>query len=671
MKTTKRILLTLAIVVVSAVQSLAIEGLKLSVQCSNVVLHWPSVEGQTYMVQYRPTLDPATPWQTLTNSYPADSGTNVTFFVHSNIVLNPVCNGGSFSMMMMSSGGSSDSEMTLDGDSDVPMLMRADGSGSAVPLALYPPGFDVSGYIIFDPSTAEWVSGVGYTTTMPSLMSAFGLDSPDPTGGGSAGAGADSSGTPDMGFYQVVQNGVKVLNSTLTNLTSGVVSNAINIGFEAANYDMGTLEEATVLVDGTRCRGVTPLIAPGISGTLQLDTSFLENGDHTFQVSVGWQLPDGTDFNNDTPHAYSDSFTLTVSNVIYYPNWEEEVGELGFAFYSFETTCTNSTWQIDIYDVSNNLAKTLTGNTGDGLVETNWNLVDMNGATRTNDYDTEFTAFITVGDPTTKKAPKQKKPIGYPAHGRWAIAYQDAFGNFANSNAYYTAIYSFGSIGAQFGGAVTVSPTPGHPELGQTFPLRYKWTNNPSPPTIAQKYADEQALVRLLTNSLNRNFLYVGHGSGNGLISIDLNALTYYLDKHYYRFVFLKGCSTATGGLPAAFGNNCTSPQDLSYFQKHGIRPRTFLGNNSDVFFANVGGNFFDPDTGQTYPGKVAQRVVDFFTNFEFYWYFNYDVTTSIFNAENDTPDLRVGWDDGPNYLLFGYPWLRVDDYNYQSNWQN
>ncbi|HET7624596.1 MAG TPA: hypothetical protein VFM25_04965 [Verrucomicrobiae bacterium] len=34
----------------------AIEGLKVSVQCSNVVLSWPSVEGETYIVQYRPDL---------------------------------------------------------------------------------------------------------------------------------------------------------------------------------------------------------------------------------------------------------------------------------------------------------------------------------------------------------------------------------------------------------------------------------------------------------------------------------------------------------------------------------------------------------------------------------------------------------------------------------------
>jgi len=87
--------------------SRAIEGLKISVQCSNVVLSWPSVETETYIVQYRPTLnpDPGIPWQMLTNFMPAEFGTNVTVFVHSNIVLNPNC-GGSGSSMMMSPGSS-------------------------------------------------------------------------------------------------------------------------------------------------------------------------------------------------------------------------------------------------------------------------------------------------------------------------------------------------------------------------------------------------------------------------------------------------------------------------------------------------------------------------------------------------------------------------------------
>ena len=71
---------------VSSIRTFAIEGLQLSVQSSNVVLSWPSVEGETYVVQYRPTLNATDSWQTLTSSLSAATGTNMTLYVHSNIV---------------------------------------------------------------------------------------------------------------------------------------------------------------------------------------------------------------------------------------------------------------------------------------------------------------------------------------------------------------------------------------------------------------------------------------------------------------------------------------------------------------------------------------------------------------------------------------------------------
>jgi hypothetical protein len=53
----------------SAIPSFAIEGLKISVQSSNVVLSWPSTNGETYIVQYRPTLNTTSSWTTLTDFY--------------------------------------------------------------------------------------------------------------------------------------------------------------------------------------------------------------------------------------------------------------------------------------------------------------------------------------------------------------------------------------------------------------------------------------------------------------------------------------------------------------------------------------------------------------------------------------------------------------------------
>ena len=108
MNTSKQIihgLLLVATLVFAHIRVLAIEGLKIQIYCPDVVLSWPSVEGYTYIVQHRETLGPNTPWTTLTNSLPAKSGTNMTFFVHSNRVDCPT--GQVFGRMLSSGGGSS------------------------------------------------------------------------------------------------------------------------------------------------------------------------------------------------------------------------------------------------------------------------------------------------------------------------------------------------------------------------------------------------------------------------------------------------------------------------------------------------------------------------------------------------------------------------------------
>src|SRR6266566_5134341 len=91
MKTTKRMIITaLWIILINVTQSSAIEGLKLSIHCPDVWLTWPSTEYvETYLVQYRQTLDSNCFWVTLTNYMQPDSGTNLTSFVHSNMVSCP------------------------------------------------------------------------------------------------------------------------------------------------------------------------------------------------------------------------------------------------------------------------------------------------------------------------------------------------------------------------------------------------------------------------------------------------------------------------------------------------------------------------------------------------------------------------------------------------------
>jgi hypothetical protein len=62
--------------------ALALPDTRITVQGTNVVLTWPSATGQTFLVQYRTNLDPATVWTTLTNGLASASGTNRTAFTH-------------------------------------------------------------------------------------------------------------------------------------------------------------------------------------------------------------------------------------------------------------------------------------------------------------------------------------------------------------------------------------------------------------------------------------------------------------------------------------------------------------------------------------------------------------------------------------------------------------
>src|SRR5665213_4507933 len=155
-------------------QTFAIEGLKISVQSSNAVLSWPSTNTETYIVRYRPTLTPDSSWLTLTDFLAAASNTNITVFVHSNIVQYPPSSpggggGGGNIMPFVPGGMSGASSAPVSTTPDMLMVMPAGGSGSAAPLMIYPSGFDLSGFTIFDPATGESVSGNGYSVKAASM----------------------------------------------------------------------------------------------------------------------------------------------------------------------------------------------------------------------------------------------------------------------------------------------------------------------------------------------------------------------------------------------------------------------------------------------------------------------------------------------------------------------
>ena len=66
------IICAFAILLSSTARAPAVEGLQISVKCPDVSLGLAQRPGENYIVQWRPNLDPGTPWVTLTNSLPAE-----------------------------------------------------------------------------------------------------------------------------------------------------------------------------------------------------------------------------------------------------------------------------------------------------------------------------------------------------------------------------------------------------------------------------------------------------------------------------------------------------------------------------------------------------------------------------------------------------------------------
>ncbi|MGH7977986.1 MAG: hypothetical protein ACREE6_01325, partial [Limisphaerales bacterium] len=192
MKTIRQAVLgAVVLLFASAIHSLAITNTAITVSSgTNIVLYWPSYGYETYLIQYRQTLSVTDSWSQLTNAYYAN-GTNFTTYTLYGVTPPPSSGG---------SGGGGSGTNPPPPLPDQPMVAPANGTGSAVPLALYPPGFNLTGFNIFDPATGEWMSGNGETvsTTFDSSLMASGAT---PMAG--ADDATNNMSGPQTGFFRV------------------------------------------------------------------------------------------------------------------------------------------------------------------------------------------------------------------------------------------------------------------------------------------------------------------------------------------------------------------------------------------------------------------------------------------------------------------------------------
>jgi hypothetical protein len=588
-------------------KAFAIEGLHISVPSTNAVLSWPSDPSETYIVQYRQTLSATDSWATLADYYPADSSTNITFFIDPNPVQYGSSSSGGSSFAAMATGGNTMSlaRATTESVASVPMAIPADGSGGAVPLVLYPPGFNLSKFLIFDRATGETVNGADYSIQAQSPLGtrvnglhtmgsgSGGGFSPTPMGGPVPDGG--SGGTvqaPETGFYQVVRDGAHLFGLTNGAILSGVVTLPIELANNGGTVSTVSITENDAPIGNSI--QVTPNINP-LSTTL--DTTLLANGVHMISASARWDDTNGGLWEADSP-----PISVTVSNEISFENWMPSFGETGNTFLFRATSAHASTdWVVYVYNYTNAYLGYFYGHTDDGDISFYY---DYSGTSLTNNPKFSFEIATEYVDPPTPPTFKVTDPWSGP--GAWVAVEQHAWDSTYDSDMLY------GELGGFIGGALGVNWTIMPPPQGQnqySSYLAYGLTFGADNP---QGDTDWQAFRNALYNPASRNLVYFGHGGPNGIGQNPANPNRFITsaeianqlhtipagqaNRHAFRFVFLDGCQTAKGNLPEAFGILHRENVDLNDYIAASMRPSAFAGWNATKWITFLDGYYLNYD---------------------------------------------------------------------------
>ncbi len=657
MKTSK--LLIIAAFLSSAFTSHAITNTVIAVSGTNLVLSWPSYGYESYLIQYRQTLNLTDSWSQLTNAYPANSTNRTTFTIYG--LVPPHGTNGSGGL------GGSDSPPSPDEAASAPsepMVMPANGSGTATPLAIYPVGFDLSGFVIFDPATGQWVSGKGYVI-QPTASAPSGEIQPMDDSGGSTNV--------NTGFFRVFH-----IPDWLVSFSGYTFDGPTFLPVDYAAPDAPTnyIDSSTVLINGQPTDDAV-FTSYDIGGTTYWGMGIyfdrFQNGTNTIQLLTTVRQSDTLD--DQTPYMVFSNApqTIVIGNLVTFTNWDDLI--LGSTYTFKAQTVTNVDWEIDIYDVYDNFVNYQTGHSSDGNISWTWDLTDYTGASRSDaDSDPDFYPYITItqivssgktqpdaGNPTH---PMPTAAAQFPSVGAWLFAYLDNYytdqtANYAGANSYY-----LGGIENMEGG----------PELSYipTYDYPVKFGTNYSQADRDDSWS--QLTFSYLGSSYGqiRNFYYFGHGAV-GFIGGDINKLdssnnitgsknlpgskagltsqsirqNITFNKNSgaipYRFVFLDGCNTASGDLPQAWGvPNQTETIDYykSAANSTGARPSAFVG--------------WDTEIG----GLKGWGTIDKFWQFRTFWMGNWSVQAG---QQND------GLRDVFNQALTGSNWVDQDHYNHMK----
>jgi hypothetical protein len=675
MNTLKRAALFVTVAItLSAPQAFGVVDQAITIQDTNLVLSWPSLGHESYLVQYRPTLDETTPWQNLTNAFPANSTNRTTYVI-------PCCTlvelAGTNLMSMMSGGSESMMMASSFFDPDAPELwaMPADGSGSPVPLAIYPPGVPTNHLVIFEASASEMAlarkSSVSSVSTKSSLEE---IDGGNYEAQGISNGGCDC---PDMGFFRVFH-----IPDWGFNITNYTYEGAIFLPVDFKDY-RDRVENVQVYLNNQPLDYAEFLTLDGTNWGVGVYFDRVTNGTYQIQLVTTIALNDEAGDGMISLALTNKAKNIVVFNEVTFPDWNDFMQGDTYTF-TAKSTNPDTDWTIDIYDVNWQWVNSGSGHTSNGQISWTWDLNDWQNNNR-DDFESDpyFNCEITLDSGQQLNGPQPQaagtpKPMptpvkGYPDRGDWVVSFQDRW--YADAWGYPGDLQGKyeDAVTSIYGGPILVGDTP------QWQPL-YFGTNVYSQ---AQREATWSNLRAWLGDLHTRNFYYHGHGGAtslgcdrhtyttNGLVtggvfsyrgskSTIQNWQIASISKYKrFRFVYLDGCNTASGDLPNAF-NISKQTNDVAFYENHPKHPRpaVFVGWNQVV-----GG---DASWGSAYKRH----------DFQAYWMGNW---ANDFDHPNivialDRANVGASWITAAKLWgalrVYGYQQMKIRDYNNKGDWR-
>ena len=353
------------------------------------------------------------------------------------------------------------------------------------------------------------------------------------------------------------------------------------------------------------------------------------NGTYTIYAEIDYA---------SNPPAMSIPVTVTVSNVISFPNYLTQL--YGNQMWIFAQTIPNAAYEIDMYDENYNYLGSFEDYSDpNGYISFLWNLVD---ATGNINYSTNFAGVFTVdtsslaGDSiavgnasssnATNLALAQKTLVQVKANGvhpdggspsasanqywthepKWTAkdSWVVAYGPVANNQALYNA-----DTWMIAGGVGECEPYQGVLGTLNAWGLNNNISpgNNPSGGQVftMSDQASRSNLLSYLASGQYDNFYFFGHGNAssigsyNGtcltqgaisdaLLNVPLSSPIMHAARTPYRLVFIDGCDTGSGNFCEAFAIPAAS-LSTNFFAAAGLESRAFVGFKSWKADLNIG----------------------------------------------------------------------------------